>query len=174
MYRQIDGVLMRSPLGPVLANIFVGHREWQIDTENCSDFYIRFVDDTFSVFSYWSDSKQLFYLLNALHPALKFTLEQESGGKLPFMDVFVERVTDGFQWSVYRKPTSTGLYVQWDSFVPTSHKINFIRSLTVRAFKICSPSTLDKELANLRYTFAKNAYPWQVNQQGNQKFGKSA
>ena len=27
MYRQVDGVAMGSPLGPVLANIFLGHCE---------------------------------------------------------------------------------------------------------------------------------------------------
>ena len=31
MYKQIDGVVMGSPLGPILANIFVGYLE-----SNCS------------------------------------------------------------------------------------------------------------------------------------------
>ena len=162
MYRQIDGVAIGSPLGPVLANIFVGHCESQIDPENWPTFYDRFVDDTFSVFPCRADSEQFFHLLNGLHPALKFTVEEERDGKLPFMDVLVERVTDGFQRSVYRKPTFTGLYTRWDSFAPTSQKINLIRSLAVRAFKICSPSTLDKELANLKDLFNKNGYPSRI------------
>ena len=112
MYRQIDGVAMGSPLGPVLANIFVGHCESQIDPENWPTFYDRFVDDTFSVLPCRADSEQFFHLLNGLHPALKFTVEEERDGKLPFMDVLVERVTDGFQRSVYRKPTFTGLYTR--------------------------------------------------------------
>ena len=49
MYRQIDGVAMGSPLGLVLANIFVGYYERKIDEEHWPSFYNRFVDDTFSV-----------------------------------------------------------------------------------------------------------------------------
>ena len=100
----------------------MGHCESQIDTENLPAFYNRFVDDTFSVFLCRSDSEQFFHLLNGLNPALKFTLEEERVGKLPCMDVFVERVTDGFQRSVYRKPTFTGLYRRWDSFAPINQK----------------------------------------------------
>ena len=93
--------MMGSPLGHVLANIFVGHYESQINPENWPSFYNRFVDDMFSVFPCGSDSEQLFHLLNSHHPALKFTVEEEIDGKLPFMDVFVERVTVSFQLSVY-------------------------------------------------------------------------
>ena len=49
-----------------------------------------------------------------------------------------------------------------DSFGPTSHKINLIRFLAVRAFKICWPSTLDKELAKLKNLFNKNGYPSRI------------
>ena len=33
LYRQIDGIAMGSPLGPTLANIFMGHMDYKILTE---------------------------------------------------------------------------------------------------------------------------------------------
>ena len=75
------------------------------------------------------------------------------------MDVAVSRHDDHLMRSVYRKPTFTGLYTRWDSFVPTSQKINLIKSLTSRAKKICSPSMLEAEVAKLMDIFVKNGYP---------------
>jgi len=52
MYRQIDGVAMGSPLGPALANIFVGHQEEKLfKVVNRPLAYFRYVDDTFAVFN---------------------------------------------------------------------------------------------------------------------------
>jgi len=49
-YDQIYGVVMGSPLAPVLANLFVGHHE-NLRLENFQGseilFYRRYVDDTF-------------------------------------------------------------------------------------------------------------------------------
>ena len=90
MYRQIDGVSMGSPLGPALANIFVGHQEQKLF--NVIDrplAYFRYVDDTFAVFN--NDCNAFLSYLNSLHPSLHFTHEKESNHSLPFLDVLVER-----------------------------------------------------------------------------------
>ena len=57
-----------------------------------------------------------FRLLNEVHPALTFTMESESQGQLPFMDVGIQRTDSTIVRSVYRKLTFTGLYTRWDSF----------------------------------------------------------
>ena len=160
MYRQTDGVAMGSPLGPVLANIFLGYCELKIPDHKWPDVYRRFVDDTFSVFLAGEAAAVTFLeVLNNIHPALAFTMESEADRKLPFLDVLVFREIDHFTTSVYRKPTFTGVYTRWDSFCATSQKIALIRSLTVRAKRICSPEHLDKEILKLKSIFSSNGYP---------------
>ena len=159
MYRQIDGVAMGSPLGPVLANIFLGYYESRIPDDRWPYMYRRFVDDTFSVVGCRNEAVRFMECLNSLHPALRFTMESEEDGRLPFMDVLVRREETGFTTAVYRKPTFTGLYTRWDSYCPTSQKVAVIRSLTHRAKRICSPIYLSNEIEKLKSIFEKNGYP---------------
>ena len=91
---------MGSPLGPVLANIFMGYCESKVPEDSWPWFYNRFVDDTFSLFESESVSQTFFDLLNGLHLALRFTVEVEQDHRLPFMDVAVEHVSDQFVRSV--------------------------------------------------------------------------
>ena len=62
MYRQMDDMAMGSPLGPVLANIFMGFCEAKIPDERWPRFYNRFVDDTISVFDSEVDSVEFYHL----------------------------------------------------------------------------------------------------------------
>ena len=73
--------------------------------------YLTYVDDTFVSFKSCSDALEFFDTLSQLLSSLSFTMEEESNGQLPFLDVLVERGDSSFLTSIYRKPTFTGLYL---------------------------------------------------------------
>ena len=117
IYRQIDEVAIGPPLGPALANIFVGCYEEKLFSEiSKCDVYFRYVDDTFAIFRNEKDSEEFLTRLNDLHSSLRFTFEKEKNNSLPFLDVHVERTKTNYETSVYRKPMFTGQYLRWESF----------------------------------------------------------
>ena len=92
MYKQMDGVAMGSPLGPALENILIGYQEEKLFIDNNQPLiYFRYVDDTFALFEDESNCNQFLKQLNSLHQSLIFTHEKEVNGKLPFLDVLVEK-----------------------------------------------------------------------------------
>jgi hypothetical protein len=55
--------------------------------------------------------------LNSKHHNIKFTFEIENDDKtLPFLDISIKRVNGNFETFVYRKPTFTGLFTNFESF----------------------------------------------------------
>ena len=94
LFDQIDGVAMGSPLGPVLANVFMGYHErnW-ISNYNKEKpiYYCRYVDDIFCLFENRPGVLSFLEYINSQHPNIRFTKEEELEGKLPFLDVTVDR-----------------------------------------------------------------------------------
>ena len=80
--------------------------------------------------------------------------------KLSFLDVEVSRDGNTFVTSVYRKPTFSGVYTYFDSFLPSTYKIGMIYTLEFRCFRICSDwNKFHKEIIFLKDIFLKNGYP---------------
>ena len=161
-YRQRDGVAMGSPLGPVLADIFLAKLERQslCPTITQLELYLRYMDDTFVLCDSDVNYHKLLNEFNNAHPSIRFTLEIENNNKLPFLDVLLERDELGtLRRSVYRKSTWVGQYTHFNSFVPLRYKRNLVRCLAFRANKICSSETLEGELRLIRSVLQDNGYP---------------
>ncbi|MGL4482492.1 MAG: reverse transcriptase domain-containing protein [Lactococcus garvieae] len=162
IYRQKDGVAMGSPLGPVLADIFMGmlERSQLAETVKKCDLYKRYVDDIFCIIDKKQNPDDLLAQANTAHPCIKFTMETESEDSLAYMDVKITRRQNGsIERKVYRKPTWNAQLTHFRSFVPLKHKRNLIRCLTHRSVSICTSDTIDAELDFLKNVFRESEYP---------------
>ena len=100
----------------------------------------RYVDDILEVVKKGSVEK-LTEFLNGLDESgsIKFTFEVESEGKLPFLDLLIVRKEDGdVKLQVYRKPTHTDQYLNFNSHHPIEHKLSVVRTLLERSQSLIS------------------------------------
>ena len=161
---QVDGLGMGLPLGPTFANIFLSFHEksW---LEHCpSDFkpvyFRRYVDDCFILFSNRAQIPEFLNYLNSKHPNIKFTCELEQNSKISFLDCSVTKVNNKFETSTFRKSTFTGLGTSFFSFTPFSFKINGIKTLINRGYKVTSNCiSRNSEFNFLRQYFFNNGFP---------------
>ena len=162
VYKQHEGVAMGSPLAPLLAEWFVSKIENEILKKDltCKPvIYKRYVDDVFAIFKCEDDRDQFFSLLNAAHPNLEFTMET-STNFLPFLDTAVSIKNDCFETRVYRKPTNTGVVLNYHSVAPRKWKKSLVKCMLTRAYRVSSSLELfQSELETIRKTFLANSYP---------------
>ena len=79
---------------------------------------------------------------------------------ISFLDIKVNRDSNRFLTSVYRKPAFSGAFTNFDSYIPLSYKSGLILSLLHRAFKLCSNFEIfHHEIIHLKDIFKRNAYP---------------
>ena len=122
-------------------------------------FYTRYVDDIFVVTQDQTELTNFYHEMNTLHPNLEFTLERSVDGKLPFLDTEVKQISNQLHTNVYRKPTDTGLIMQYTSICPKSWKHGLINFYLNRALNICSSFTAFKdELTKIKNLLLKNQY----------------
>ena len=170
-YKQLHGAVMGSPCSPVVANIYMEYfenmalgpelpvpiKDWK-----------RYVDDVFSIIPKGNRVILLQYL-NSIDPHIKFTIEQPNAeGGIPFLDTFPKPKGEKIAVAVYRKPTHTDRYLDFNSSHPVSAKRAVVRALMDRAENVCSdPEILANEIDHLNKVLHYNNYPqWMIKQRG--------
>ena len=107
--------------------------------------------------------------INNMDPNIQFTTEDaKPDGSLPFPDTIVLPQPDNsILSSVYRKPTHTDLYLQWDSHHHLSAKFSVIHTLRHRARRVCSNNQpLKEEEDHLNRALSSCMYPkWALNRE---------
>ena len=119
------------------------------------------MDDTFVIHKE-VNKKDFLQHINSVDPAIKVTVEDnKEDGSIPFLDSIVKPEVDGsLSISVYRKPTHTDQYLQWDSHHNLSAKFSVINTLSHRAKTVCSnPELLKIENEHPRKSLTQCKYP---------------
>ena len=114
-----------------------------------TQFFRRYIDDCLAIFRSRDHVRPFLDYLNFQHPNVT----------LSFLDVLINR-SDGFSTSLYHKPTFTGLFTNFDSFIPSSFKRGLVYTLLHGYFKICSSYQLfHAEVLKLKNVLLRNGYP---------------
>ena len=123
-------------------------------------FYRRYIDYIFVLFYSPDHADKFRECLSSKHPSIKFSLEKEEVGRLPFLDINIFRENDKFATNVYRKKTFGGVYTSLKCFIPETYKIGLIKSLLFRCFSLCSDFIkFHHEIDKLKSILHKNSYP---------------
>ena len=140
-YEQVEGAAMGSPISPIVANLYMENFEMRAiqSSPNPPLLWKRFVDDTFVIMKK-AHKEEFLTHINSVDSNFQFTSEEPGPeGALPFLDTLIIPDEDGrLETTVYRKPTHTDQYLQWDSHHPISSKYSVVGTLYHRAKTICS------------------------------------
>ena len=110
------------------------------------------------IFSY-SSEKSFPNYFSSCHKNIKFTSEKESNNKLSFLDIEISRDKNQLITSVYHKPTFSGVFSYFDSFIPRGYKFNLVLTLIFGFYSICCSTKLFHiEIMQLKEIFEKNRY----------------
>ena len=106
--------------------------------------------------------KKFVEYMNTKHANIKFTFEHEHNNSFSFLDVKICRENNKLTTSVYIKPTFSGFFTNFKSFIPTVYKFGLVYTLLHRCFIITfSYEKLHNEINARKQILKLNGYPTQ-------------
>ena len=101
-------------------------------------FYRRYVDDTFTIMPNIGTASNSLDTLNKTHSSVKFTMETECNGMLPFLDIHLLNRSPQIETKVYVKPTNSSLLLHYQGHVDNRYKQGLLRTMLDRAHRLSS------------------------------------
>ena len=145
-----------------MAEIFMQRLEKRALTtfSNPPETWYRFVDDTFTKLKVEFINRFLDHL-NTMHEKIKFTMEEEEGKSIPFLDTRIHVKEDRtIRTTVYRKKTHTNQYLNFNSNHHIRQKLGIISTLERRMETIVQEEDSKEEEKELIHNaFLANDYP---------------
>ena len=87
-------------------------------------------------------------------------MEEENNSLLNYLDLNLARKPDGtISFTIFRKPTHTEKYLDYDSNHPIEHKSSVVRTLLHRAFTLCDIEHRQQEVNHISDALQNNGYP---------------
>ena len=160
-HQQVHVAAMGSPVSPIVANLYMEHYE-SIALSTAPrppSLWFRYVNDRF-VLTHEDDVDSLTSHINNIDDHIQFTTEPETQGNLPFLDLCVTVLDDtSTKITIYRKPTHTDQYLNFNSQHPLIRKRSVVRTLTTRAqLYVTTAEDHKAEISHVRNALRANSY----------------
>ena len=98
-------------------------------------------------------------IITSINSHIKLTIELPGTGGLPFLDTLTKPTPNSIESTVYRKPTHTDRYLDYNFNQPISAKLSVIHTVIHTAKQVCStPELLAKEMDHLHKVLQDNHY----------------
>ena len=94
-----------------------------------------------------------------MHKDIKFVIQTCQEDELPYLDTQVTIKNNKFITSIFRKPTSTGVLMNFNSCVPQSWKRNLVKNLNHRIKNLVTEDLQNNEWQKVKELLMKNSFP---------------
>ena len=120
----------------------------------------RYLDDCFIIWKQGPENLETFInQINNLHPSIRFTSETDPNS-IPFLDVKIIKKGNAIETDIYRKPTDTMNYIDFNSCHPRHTRTNIPYNLASRVVTIVSdPDQRKFRLQELQDILLTKNYP---------------
>jgi hypothetical protein len=163
-YKQKEGLAMGAPTSAILSEIYLqyiehSHIHHTLQKHNITSYH-RYVDDILITYdSTKTNINSTLEEFNNINKTLKFTMEEEQGNKINFLDITIHREATEISYNIYRKPSTTSKTIHNTSCHPIEHKMAAFNYLFNRIN--CYPLTHNdkrKEMNIIKQIIYENGY----------------
>jgi hypothetical protein len=159
-----EGLFIGGSISSILSEVFMGDLEKKMEGKDWFPrLWMRYVDDVVAVIKKGTTNTILENLNKQRSGVIKFTVEEETNGQFPFLDVLLIREGRKISFDIYRKPTDAPLCIPYDSHHPISHKLAAFESALFRMWVIpLSGARRQSELDYIRKMAVMNGYKEEI------------